>query len=110
MHIPDLLNGAWRDLTFEPFREGIEIAWLLRGEPGIAVLCYAPGASVPYHLHVDAEMILVLHGAQSDERGTYRAGDLVINPKGSRHQVWSDEGCIVLLHWSKAVAFENVTA
>ncbi|GFE51802.1 allophanate hydrolase [Roseobacter cerasinus] len=105
VHISDLLTGGWRDLTFTPFREGIEISWLLEGEPGIAVLRYSPGAAVPRHCHVDAELILVLDGSQSDEHGTYSAGDIVINPKNSSHRVWSNDGCVVLLHWSKTVAF-----
>ena len=102
-HLPDLLHGGWRDAAFEPFREGVEIAWL--EEPRIALLRYQPGAGVPLHEHPDVEMIVVLDGAQSDERGTYRAGDVVLNAKGSRHSVWSDEGCVVLIHWSEAVRF-----
>jgi anti-sigma factor ChrR (cupin superfamily) len=47
----------------------------------------------------------VLDGAQSDEKGTYVKGDMVINPTGSRHSVWSDDGCVVLLHWEKPVRF-----
>lgn len=105
LNIAGLLTGGWRDLTFAPFREEIEIAWLCEGEPGIAVLRYAPGASVPLHIHPDVEMILVLDGAQSDASGTYRAGDVVINPPGSQHSVFSDEGCVVLLTWSKPVVF-----
>ncbi|MEM9206134.1 MAG: cupin domain-containing protein [Pseudomonadota bacterium] len=105
LHIAKLLGGGWRNLEFRPFREGIEISWLKTGEPGIAILRYQPGASAPLHLHPDMEMILVLDGAQSDENGTYHAGDLVLNPKGSKHSVWSDTGCVVLLHWSKPVVF-----
>ena len=105
LHIPDLLTGAWQSLPFVPFREGIEVAWLREGEPGFAVLRYAPGASAPLHLHPDVEMILVLDGAQSDESGTYTAGDIVINAPGSQHSVVSENGCVVLLMWSKPVVF-----
>lgn len=105
LHIPSLLTGGWRTLSFTPFGEGIEIAWLREGTPGIAVLQYAPGASVPFHLHPDVEMILVLDGAQSDELGTYRAGDIVINPPDSHHSVISENGCVVLLMWSQPVVF-----
>jgi len=110
LHTPNLLTGGWRDLPFAPFRDGIDIAWLREGEPGIAVLRYEPGASVPLHMHPDVEMILVLDGAQSDALGTYGAGDLVINPPGSQHSVISDKGCIVLLMWSKPVVFLEDTA
>jgi len=109
VHVPDLVGG-WADLSYAPFREGVEIAWLHEGVPGIAVLRYQPGASVPLHEHPDVETILVLEGTQSDERGTYGVGDLVINPKGSRHRVWSETGCVVLLHWTKPVVFVSADA
>ena len=100
-----MLSGGWAGLPFEPFREGITICRLLEGTPAIAVLRYAPGARVPLHEHTGAEMIVVLQGSQSDESGTYRHGDIVINPAGSRHSVWSDDGCVVLLHWAQPVRF-----
>ena len=103
--IRGLIGGAWRDLEFEPFRPGITIHWLLTGEPAVALLSYEPGAKAPLHLHQDVETILMIDGSQSDERGTYRAGDYVINPKDSQHSVWSGEGCVALLHWSKPVRF-----
>lgn len=103
--VRDLMAGGWAGLVFEPFREGITICSLLEGRPAIAVLRYAPGAKVPLHEHLGTEMILVLDGSQSDEHGTYRRGDMVINPMGSRHSVWSDEGCVVLLNWAAPVRF-----
>ena len=109
LHIQSLLSGGWRDLPFVPFREGIEIAWLREGAPGIAVLRYGPGAAVPLHRHPDVEMILVLDGTQSDAFGTYRAGDVVINSPGSQHSVFSEDGCIVLLVWSQPVVFIDDT-
>jgi anti-sigma factor ChrR (cupin superfamily) len=36
------------------------------------------------------EVIIVLSGSQSDEQGQYWAGDVVLNPKGSEHEVWSE--------------------
>ena len=105
LHFRHLLAGGWKDLPFAPFREGIEISWLREGAPGIAVLRYAPGASVPLHMHPDVEMIVVLDGAQSDELGVYEAGDVVINAPSSQHSVISDAGCVVLLMWSKPVVF-----
>lgn len=100
-----ILGGGWRDLVFAPFRKGIEIAWLRQGTPGIAVLRYEPGASVPLHMHPDVEMILVLEGKQTDETGTYGPGDIVINGPGSTHSIVSKDGCVVLLMWSKPVIF-----
>lgn len=103
--VRDMLAGGWASLKFEPFREGLTISRLLDGEPEIAVLQYEKGARVPLHEHTGVEMILVLEGTQSDENGTYGRGDFVINPVGSRHSVWSDGGCVVLLHWDKPVRF-----
>ena len=105
VHIPDLIQGGWRSLEFAPFRDGIDVAWIKKGEPALAVLRYAAGAEVPLHLHTDVEMILVLEGSQSDDNGTYTAGDLVVNAKDSKHRVFSTDGCVVLLNWSKPVAF-----
>ncbi|MEZ5592097.1 MAG: cupin domain-containing protein [Gammaproteobacteria bacterium] len=105
--IPDLLSGAWRDQSFQPFHDGVEICPLVQ-EAGLttaALLRYAPGASVPRHRHRGGESILVLDGAQSDERGRYTAGDWVLNRTGSEHAVWSDEGCVVLIYWQQPVEF-----
>lgn len=101
----DLINGGWRDLSFEPFRDGIDICWLMQGEPGMAVLRYAPGASVPLHRHPGLETIVVLDGAQGDERGNYPAGSVILNKPGSQHTVTSPDGCVVLICWSLPVQF-----
>ncbi|MBO0906166.1 cupin domain-containing protein [Jiella sonneratiae] len=103
--LPRLLDLDPAAIRFEPFRAGVEIARLSGdGEKGeTALLRYAPGACVPLHEHTGLETILVLSGAQSDDAGTYRAGDLVLNEPGSRHRVWSDEGCLVLISWAAPV-------
>lgn len=100
--IVDVLD-TWQDLRFEAFREGVEIHHIKQGSPAIAILRYAPGAKVPYHLHTGLETIFVLDGAQADERGTYRKGTFVANPEGTAHSVWSDEGCAVLIQWERPV-------
>lgn len=99
------LPDTWRDAVYQPFRDGVEISPIIEGEPAVALLRYAPGAGVPRHLHRGLETILVLTGSQSDERGTYQAGDLVFNPEGSAHSVWSEDGCVVLIQWAKSVEF-----
>lgn len=100
-----LATGGWRDLPFAPFRDGVDVHYLWQPESGpvLALLRYAPGATVPLHLHTGLETILVLDGSQSDERGTYRQGSLICNPQGSSHSVWSDEGCTVLIQWERPV-------
>ncbi|MCZ8079788.1 MAG: cupin domain-containing protein [Fuscovulum sp.] len=95
----------WRRQEFLPFREGVEIAVLRAGAPGVALLRYAPGAGVPRHRHPALETILVLEGVQSDERGDYPAGSLILNPEGTEHSVWSETGCTVLIQWNLPVEF-----
>jgi anti-sigma factor ChrR (cupin superfamily) len=104
-HLPGLLGGGWRDAAFAPFREGVEISRLHEGPPAVALLRYTPGAGVPAHYHRGLETILVLEGAQSDDRGTYPEGSLILNPEGTSHRVWSDEGCVVLIQWTLPVEF-----
>jgi anti-sigma factor ChrR (cupin superfamily) len=103
---PGLLGGGWRDLAFEPFREGVTVHWLVRGgahEPALAILKYEPGARVPLHLHAGLETIMVLDGIQSDENGDYMSGTVVTNGRGTTHSVWSRQGCAVLINWSLPV-------
>jgi anti-sigma factor ChrR (cupin superfamily) len=103
-----LLQGGWRSLAYAPFREGVTVHWLEQGgaeAPSFALLRYAPGAGVPRHRHAGLETILVLEGEQSDELGTYREGDLVLNAVGSEHSVWSSGGCVVLIQWARPVVF-----
>jgi anti-sigma factor ChrR (cupin superfamily) len=89
-----------------PFREGVEIARLYGGGdlgPTAALLRYAPGASVPNHLHRGNEHIIVLRGSQRDAEGVYEAGTLMAHGAGSQHSVSSDQGCIVLAIWCAPV-------
>jgi anti-sigma factor ChrR (cupin superfamily) len=106
--LPDLvaLAGRAEGLAFSPMRPGVEIHPLWGDPPsgaGAALLRYAPGASVPGHVHVGYEQILVLSGSQSDERGHYPAGTLVVNPPGTSHSVRSAEGCLVLIVWERGI-------
>ncbi len=94
--------------TWSPLRDGVDISVLHENKKTgykIALLKYQKGASVPRHLHEGDEHIFVLEGSQSDEKGTYHKGEYVFNKEGTTHRVWSDEGCIVLIHWQKPVKF-----
>lgn len=100
----DPASVEWR-----PFRPGVQTVPLYDvggGGPSAALLRYAPGASVPRHLHVGHEHLIILAGAQEDERGRYAAGTAIINLPGSSHSVRSPEGCVALLIWEKPVRFE----
>jgi anti-sigma factor ChrR (cupin superfamily) len=103
----DLATKA-ETLTWTPFRPGVErhlIYDVGDDGPSAALLRYAPGSSVPPHQHTGYEHILVLAGAQEDERGRYAAGTVVINPPGTGHHVRSPEGCLVLAIWNRPVRF-----
>lgn len=100
-----MIQGGWSDCAFEPFRDGVEICHLVQGEPAVALLRYQSGASVPRHRHMGLETIVVLEGSQSDERGRYETGAIVLNPVGSEHSVWSEHGCVVLIQWDMPVEF-----
>ena len=91
---------------WQVLRPGIRIRELFQGTYlRIALLSYIPGARVPLHLHTGDEHIFVIQGSQSDEHGDYQAGSYVFNPAGSRHSVYSREGCLVLIQWQAPVAF-----
>jgi anti-sigma factor ChrR (cupin superfamily) len=95
-------------LGWKPLREGIDMV-ILHQSPGgstAALLRYQPGAEVPRHEHTGHEHILVLEGSQEDDLGHYPAGSFVVNPPGSRHRVWSLEGCLVLIVWERPVDFD----
>ena len=58
---------------------------------------------MPRHRHAGLETILVLEGVQCDENGNYPQGTLVFNAVDTEHSVWTDEGCVVLIHWTLPV-------
>ena len=107
--LKDLLNIAAQqnELTWEPFRPGVDICRLYKdGEQGAmaALLRYEPGATVPMHAHTGFEHIFVLSGSQTDQNGEHQTGTLVVNSPNTHHSVVSHEGCIVLAIWEKPVS------
>lgn len=58
---------------------------------------FDPGARFPDHPHPNGEEILVLEGVFSDETGDYPAGSYILNPEGTNHAPWSDEGCTLFV-------------
>jgi len=105
--IPDA--GERTGPGWEPLREGVQVYVLQPGyedTPRIALLDYAPGATVPWHRHAGDEHIFVLEGSQQDESGIYPVGSYVYNPAGTAHSVASPDGCRVLIQWFAPVVFE----
>lgn len=110
MVFSDLLAQTERpDFTWTELRPGVDEHRLYGPVDGsgssASILRYHPGARVPRHRHGGHEHIYVLRGSQRDERGTYRAGTLVINPPGTAHEVVSDDGCVILIVWERPIAF-----
>jgi predicted ChrR family anti-sigma factor len=96
------------EFSWEPLGPGVEVSPLHRDAAGhikLALLRYAPGASVPEHVHTGMEYIQILAGSQQDERGVYQAGTLLVSFSGTRHRVASPEGCVVLAVWEAPVQF-----
>ena len=109
--IRDLTERALRgDLVFEPYFPGVDIHRIYGDEstgPSAILLRYQPGGRAPHHSHPGHEHIFVLSGEQADERGSYPAGTLVINAPGSRHDVHSAGGCLVLVIKEQPVVFSD---
>jgi anti-sigma factor ChrR (cupin superfamily) len=98
-----LASSGW-----QPLRDGVEVLKIWGDPevgPSVALLRYAPGARVPSHRHGGFELIYVISGSQTDERGTYAAGSLVVNPGGDEHSVSSVGGCVVLIVWERPIRF-----
>ncbi len=55
---------------------------------------WAPGARLPAHEHVAIEQTYVLEGSFADHAGVCTAGNYVWRRAGSRHDAWTDEGCL----------------
>jgi anti-sigma factor ChrR (cupin superfamily) len=95
-------------LAWEPFRAGVARHLIYDEGPegaAAALLRYEPGARVPLHEHVGYEHILVLAGAQQDQNGHYGPGTMIINPPGTRHAVFSPDGCLVFAIWQRRIRF-----
>ena len=62
-----------------------------------SIVRYQPGSHFDSHIHDLGEEILVLDGVFSDETGSYPAGTYIMNPPGSSHAPYSDEGCTLFV-------------
>ncbi len=45
--------------------------------------------------------MILISGSQADARGLIKAGDVALNAPGTEHEVFSEEGCLVLLVWER---------
>lgn len=72
-------------------RQGDELA------KATSIVRYQAGARFPGHNHDFGEEILVLDGTFSDEAGNYPAGSYIMNPPGSSHAPFSEDGCTLFV-------------
>lgn len=86
--VPSPINGVERKMLD---RVGDEVA------KATSIVRYQPGVKFSPHTHEFGEEILVLDGVFSDEYGEYPAGTYVMNPPGSQHTPFSENGCTLFV-------------
>lgn len=117
----DALDAALIRLTGSPLNE---IRWKrlglgvmhypipMRGADSgdLRLIKVAKGHAMPEHGHGASELTLVLHGAYSDELGTFRAGDLADLADDVEHRPIADpvSGCICLIASERRARFTGV--
>lgn len=71
-----------------------------------------PGSKSPEHTHGGLEITLMLNGAMSDERGTYKRGDLVITDESITHQIQAcpKMGCTCLVVSSTPIKLTGIAS
>lgn len=97
-------------LDWQPFRDGVEIHRFygdgLTG-PSAVLLRFLKACPIPRHFHEGYEHLLVLSGSQRDEHGEITPGTLRIHAPGTSHEVFAEEGCLLLAIYEKPVRFED---
>lgn len=86
-----------RSASFRPgISDGLSVL-PLHSVPGenVALVRWAPGTRFAAHQHWGGEEIFVIEGVFADEHGSYPAGSWLRSPHLSRHQPFSDEGCLI---------------
>lgn len=83
----DFLPGSVLGLSVLPLHS-------VEGE-NVALVRWAPGTKFADHAHWGGEEIFVIEGTFQDENGDYPAGTWLRSPHMSRHNPWSDKGCLI---------------
>jgi cysteine dioxygenase len=90
-------------VNFSP--EGRCVNWLYRSEQcDILLVGWEPGQSSSYHDHLDSEsVVFVISGhvtvISEDERQRFSPGNVIVTPKGARHQLINNEAeRLITLH------------
>jgi len=87
---------------------GVETKMLMENKAtgmSTQLMRWAPGARLPKHEHVAIEQTYVISGSFADHAGVCRAGQYVWRREGSRHDAWTDEGCLMLAVFLKPNTF-----
>ncbi len=86
-----------RSAEFQPgSRPGLTVLPLHSvAHENVALVRWAPGTRFADHTHWGGEEIFVIEGTFQDENGDYPAGSWLRNPHLSRHDPWSDAGCLI---------------
>ena len=85
---PSPSGTVWRKPLY---REGGEFG------PVTSIVKYDAGGKFRTHSHPQGEEIFVLEGEFCDDHGRYHAGTYLLNPDGTQHAPYSDQGCILLV-------------
>ena len=83
-------DGVWRKrLYHDGAAESGRVTSLVR---------FDAGSKFAAHDHPDGEEILVLSGTFSDDTGDWGAGSYLLNPNGSPHAPYTEDGCELFVH------------
>jgi len=83
----DFLPGSKPGLSVLPLHS--------HASENVALVRWSPGTRFADHAHWGGEEIFVIEGTFQDENGDYPAGTWLRSPHMSRHNPWSDEGCLI---------------
>ena len=100
----DIPSVPWKPTRFP----GVEAKTLMENKAtgmSTVLMRWAPGAKLPDHEHVAIEQTYVIEGSFRDHDGICRAGNFVWRRPGSRHEAWTDEGCLMLAIFQKPNKF-----
>lgn len=83
------------------YREGGEFG------PVTSIVKYDAGGKFRTHSHPEGEEILVLNGEFCDDHGRYPAGTFLLNPDGTKHAPYSDQGCTLFVRLRQYAGFDR---
>ncbi|SIS68844.1 cupin domain-containing protein [Neptunomonas antarctica] len=91
--LPGLVDG----LTVMPLHNFTSEATSAMTAEHTALVRWQKGTHFSPHRHMGGEEIFVLEGTFEDEFGQYPTGTWIRSPHESKHQPFSDEGCLILV-------------